>query len=126
MQNLKKIKDYIWISSPGYDNTIEEERSKTSKILYSRSRVSFLRMWAPGIHIEGEEYIFDKRLKGGFLRNFRYLGPRGEILFYFFFVLGVCTLFKNNLTRERAIESLLNDRNVYFKVDLPIEHRKIN
>ena len=87
MENLKKLKEYLWKNSPGYDHSIEEDRSKTSKILYSRSRVSFLRLWAPGIHIEGEDYIFDKRLKGGMFRNFRYFGPRGEILFYFFFVL---------------------------------------
>ncbi len=125
MENLRKLKEYLWKTSPGYDTSIEEERSKTSKILYSRSRVSFLRMWAPGIHIEGEDYIFDRRMKGGMLRNFRYFGPRGEILFYFLFVLAMSRLFKNNLTRENTIESVLNDRNVYFKVDLPLEDRKI-
>lgn len=125
MQNLIKLKEYLWKTSPGYDLSIEEQRSKTSKILYSRSRISFLRLWAPGIHIEGEEYIFDRRLKGGMLRNFRYFGPRGEILFYLFIVLAMSRLFTVNLKRENNIESLLNDRNVYFKVDLPFEDRKI-
>jgi hypothetical protein len=126
MQKLKYYRDWIFQRSPGYEKAIEEERSYTSKMLYARSRIGFTRIWAPGTHIEAEEYIFDKRLKGSFFRHFKYFGPRGEFAIYFITVVLLCKLVKNNLTRENNIESLLNDRNVYFKVDLPLEHRKIN
>ena len=94
-------------------------------MLYARRRVSFTRIFAPGIHIEAEDYIMDKRLKGGIFRHFRYFGPRGEILFYFGLVLGLRQLFLNNINREENIDSVLNDRNVYLRAELPFEDRKI-
>ena len=94
-------------------------------MLYARRRVSFTRLFAPGIHIEAEDYIMDKRLKGGILRHFRYLGPRGEILFYFVAVLAMRKLILNNLNREENIDSILNDRNVFLRLELPVEDRKI-
>ena len=125
MERVKKIKEWIFKHSPGYETTLEEERTKTSKILYARTRVSFTRMFAPGIHIEAEDYILDKRLKGGIFRHFRYFGPRGEILFYAFFVIVGTRILMNNIRREETIDSLLNDRNVYNRLALPFEERKI-
>jgi hypothetical protein len=95
-------------------------------MLYARSRVGFTRLWAPGSHIEAEGYLFDKRMKTGFYRHFRYLGPRGEITVYIIIALCLNRLVKNNLLRESNIETLLNDRNAYFKIDLPLEERTIN
>ncbi len=125
MDRIKKIKEWIFKRSPGYESTLEEERTKTSKILYARRRVSFTRIFAPGIHIEAEDYIMDKRLKGSTFRHFRYFGPRGEILFYSLLVIAGLRLFTNNLSRENNIDSLLNDRNVYNRIELPFEIRKI-
>lgn len=125
MDKIKKFKEYIFKHSPGYEPELEEERSKTSKILYARRRVSFTRLFAPGIHIEAEDYIMDKRLKGGVFKHFRYFGPRGEILFYALFALVCARIAKNNICREKSIDSVLNDRNVYLKVELPFEDRKI-
>jgi hypothetical protein len=125
MDKVKNLKEWIFKHSPGYETMLEEERTKTSKMLYARTRVSFTRLFAPGIHLEAEDYIMDKRLKGGFLRHFRYFGPRGEILFYFFAVLAASKIFVNNLNREDNIDSILNDRNVFFRLELPYEERKI-
>ena len=125
MDKIKNFRDWVIKNSPGYETHIEEERTKTSKMLYARRRVSFTRIFAPGIHIEAEEYIMDKRLKGGIFRHFRYFGPRGEILFYFGLVLGLRQLFLNNINREENIDSVLNDRNVYLRAELPFEDRKI-
>jgi hypothetical protein len=126
MERIKKTKEWIVKNSPGYENTLEEERTKTSKMLYARRRVSFTRIFAPGIHLEAEEYILDKRLKGGIFRNFRYFGPRGEFLFYFFFALCTSKIVLNNINRELTMNSILNDRNVYNSLELPFETRKIN
>ena len=125
MQKLKSLKQWIFQHSPGYEAHIEEERTKTSKMMYARSRISFTRVFAPGFHIEAEEYIMDKRLKGGMFRHFRYFGPRGEILFYFFLVLAASRLVRNNLQRENNIEEVLNDTNVFLRIDLSAEDRKI-
>jgi hypothetical protein len=126
MERIKKFKEWIVKNSPGYENTLEEERTKTSKMLYARRRVSFTRIFAPGIHLEAEEYILDKRLKGGIFRNFRYFGPRGEFLFYFFVALCASKVALNNINRELTMNSVLNDRYVYNSVDLPFDSRKIN
>ena len=126
MEILKKLKEYIIKNSPGYEAELTEERTKTSKILYARRRVSFTRIFAPGIHIEAEDYIMDKRLKGGMFRHFRYFGPRGEIIFYGLFTMTCVCIAKTNINREEALESVLNDRNVYLRLDLPYNYRKIN
>jgi len=126
METLKKFTQFIFKNSPGYEPEIDEERTKTSKILYARKRVSFTRLFAPGIHIEAEDYIMDKRLKGGILRHFRYLGPRGEILFYGLFAFSLMRLCRVNIDREHQIENLLNDRNVYLKINMSYSDRKID
>lgn len=122
---INQIRNTILKNSPGYEPHIEKDLSYTSKIMYARTKVGFSRLFAPGIHIEAEDYIFDKRLKGTFFKHWRYFGPRGELLFYFFFVLGMTTLFRNNLSRDENIENILNDREVYTKVDLPLNDRII-
>ncbi len=119
------MKEWIIKHSPGYENTLDEEKTKTSKILYARRRVSFTRLLSPGIHIEAEDYIMDKRLKVGMFRHFGYFGPRGEILLYFFTACFATRIMLLNLRRETNIESLLNDRNVFLKLELPVEERKI-
>jgi hypothetical protein len=125
MDQIRKLKQYIITNSPGYEKEIDTDKTYTTRMLFARRRVGFSRMMAPGIHIEAEDYIWDKRLKGGFFRHFRYFGPRGEILFYFFLVLATARFFRNNLSRAEEIESVMNDRNVYLKLNLDYEHRKI-
>lgn len=125
MDKIKSIKEFIFKHSPGYAHVVEEDKTKTSKILNSRSKFGFTRLFAPGMHIEAQEYLFDKRLKAGFFRHFRYLGPRGEFVWIALFVLGLNYIAKKNINREESVESVLNDRNVYFKVYLPKDQRKI-
>ena len=76
-------------------------------------------------HIENQDILWDKRLKGGFFRHTRYFGPRGELIFYSLALITAYRLIRNNLNRENNIDSLLNDRNVYYPVSLPYEMRKI-
>jgi hypothetical protein len=99
-----------------------------SKLLNSRKRVSFSTLFRPEnrFHIENEKIFWDKRFKGGFFRHNRYFGPRGEILFYFAVLFGTTNLIRNNLKREKNIDSLLNDRNVFYTACLPIEMRTIS
>ncbi len=126
MEQLKNFRDNIFKKSPGYVPEIDQERTKTSKMLYARKRVSFTRMFAPGIHFEAEDYIMDKRLKGGMFRHFRYFGPRGEIIWYGLATMALICVCKMNIKREENIEGVLNDNNVYLKLELPMESRKIN
>jgi hypothetical protein len=87
--------------------------------------LSFTRLFGPGFHIEGEGTIFDRRLKGTYMKHFRYFGARGELLIYALTILLMSRFIKRNFERQENIESLFNDRNVYFKVDLPSQYRKI-
>jgi hypothetical protein len=93
--------------------------------MYNRDRIAFSRIFGAGVHIEGEDVIFDKRLKLSMNRHMRYFGPRGEILIYLGLVLFMSRVLKNNFKREESIESTLNDRNVYLRVELPLEERKV-
>ena len=95
-------------------------------MLYNRDRVSFTRLFGAGFHIEGEKTLFDKRLKTAINRHNRYFGPRGEILFYAGLVYVMMTFLRNNLNREKSVESVMNDRNVYLRVNLPFSDRLIN
>jgi hypothetical protein len=94
-------------------------------MLYNRDRISFTRLFGAGFHIEGEKTLFDKRLKTGIFRHNRYFGPRGELLFYAGLVYLTTYFMKNNLKREQNVESLMNDRNVYLRVNLPLSDRLI-
>jgi hypothetical protein len=93
--------------------------------MYNRDRMAFTRIFGAGYHIEGEETMFDKRLKLSMNRHMRYFGPRGEMLIYLGAVLLVSRCLKNNFKREENIESVMNDRNVYLRVDLPLSERKV-
>ncbi len=124
MERIKKVTDWVFKHSPGYENELDQARTKTSKMLWARRRVAFTRVFAPGNHLEAESYIMDRRLKTGIFRHFRYLGPRGEFIVYFAVVLLARRVYLNNIYREHNIESVLNDRDVFLKVDLPVELRK--
>jgi hypothetical protein len=93
--------------------------------MYNRDRIAFTRLFGAGAHIEGEETIFDRRLKLSMNRHLRYFGPRGEILIYLGLVFVLSKIIKRNFLREESIESILNDRNVYLRLDLPLEQRKV-
>ena len=95
-------------------------------MLYNRDRMAFTRVFGPGSHIEGEKYIFEKRFRIPMNKHFRYLGPKSEILIYIGVVWMLTHLAKNNMLRENKLESVMNDRDVYLRVDLPLNQRKIN
>lgn len=59
------------------------------------------------------------------LKHFRYFGPRGELLWYTGLIVGSYWLIRNNINRENVIDSSLNDRNVFYRAELPAEMRKI-
>ena len=126
MDYLKRIKNTIITTAPGYDKHLGDDRTKTSKMLWARNKISFTSLFAPGMHIESEKEIWDRRLKGRIFRHFRYFGGRGEIIIYTIFILSLARLARNNLNRQGNIESLLNDRNVYNKIELPFNQRVIN
>lgn len=123
---IKEIFDKLIKLSPTYDEEIKKDRTKTSKLMYNRSRVGIHRLFGPGSHMEAEHSLFDRRLKMQMFRHFRYLGPKGELFFYFLVIVGFRKLINNNLQREENIESVLNDRNTFLKVDLPREYRKLD
>lgn len=77
-------------------------------------------------HFENEDIFWDRRMKAGYLRHNRYFGARGELFFLGLFLCGAYCFTRNNLSREKNIDSLLNDRNVFYSVSLPLEMRKIN
>ena len=93
--------------------------------MYNRRRLSFTRAFGPGFHIEGESSIFDRRLKGTYMKHFRYFGARGELIVYTLAIALMSRFIKRNFERQENIESMFNDRNVYFKVDLPFKYRQI-
>jgi hypothetical protein len=95
-------------------------------MLYNRRKLSFTRLFGPGFHIEGQDTVWDRRLKGTYFRHFRYFGPRGEFLIYAGVICLVSGFLKRNFKRQDNIEALFNDRNVFFKLELPYEKRKIN
>jgi hypothetical protein len=123
---LKEKADKLIKSSPTFDEATEKDRSRTSKLMYNRSRVGLHRVFGPGFHMEAEHYLFDRRLKLPMFRHFRHFGPRGELFVYFLVILGLKKMINNNLQREENIESLLNDRNTFFKVELPVKYRKLD
>jgi hypothetical protein len=124
MDAYKKIKDLILKYSPGADS-YKSDASYTTKIMYNRDRIAFTRLFGAGVHIENEDVLFDKRLKIPMNRHLRYFGPRGEILIYLGAVFLLSRMIKNNFRREEGIESLLNDKNVYLRLDLPFNERKV-
>ncbi len=126
MDKLKELRDKFIKSCPTYDENIHKDRSYTSKLLYNRSRVGLHRIFGPGFHMEAEHYLFDRRFKLPMFRHFRYFGPRGELFIYCIFILGLKKMIDNNIQREENIESLLNDRNTFFKADLPLNFRKLD
>jgi hypothetical protein len=119
MDFLKKIKNKIITDSPFYQKEAYMDTKKTSKLMWNRNRIAFTRLIGPGFHMEAEKSLFDKRFKLPMFRHFRYFGPRGELFIYFLVFCGVNRQIKNNIQRENNIDSLLNDRNTYFKVNLP-------
>jgi len=126
MEYLKNLREKLIKYSPTYDKTVYEDRSYTSKLMYNRSRVSLHRALGPGFHMEGEHSLFDRRFKLPMFRHFRYFGPRGELFIYFLLILGLRKIINNNIQREENIESLLNDRNTFFKLELPFDLRKLD
>lgn len=127
MEFLRNIRDKIVRNAPTFDkNALQEDRTFTSKLMYNRSRVGLSRALGPGFHMEAEHYLFDRRFKLPMFRHFRYFGPRGELLIYFLLVLGLKKLITNNLQREENIESQLNDRNTFLKLDLPAKYRRLD
>lgn len=125
MNYIIKGRDQLLKLCPTYESLSDSNRSYTSKVLYNRSRIGISRLFGAGFHMEGEHSLFDRRYKLPMFRHFRYLGPRGEIFVYFLLLVGITKLIKNNLKREENIESLLNDKNTYFKVELPLIYRKL-
>jgi hypothetical protein len=123
---LKDLTDKLIKSSPTYDEEVFKDRSRTSKLMYNRSRVGLHRVIGPGFHMEAEHYLFDRRFKLPMFRHFRYFGPRGELFIYFLLLVGIRKAVTNNLQREENIESLLNDRNTFFKVELPVSFRRLD
>jgi hypothetical protein len=93
--------------------------------MYNRDRIAFSRIFGAGVHIEGEDTIFERRLKVPMNRHLRYFGPRGEMLIYLGVVLLMSRCLKNNFYREESIESILNDRNVYLRLDLSLDDRTV-
>jgi len=126
MDKLKDLRDKFIRNSPTYDENIYKDRTFTSKLMYNRSRVGLHRVIGPGFHMEGEHSLFDRRFKLPMFRHFRYFGPRGELFVYFVVLLGLRKMINNNLQREENIESLLNDRNTFFKAELPLKYRKLD
>lgn len=94
-------------------------------MLYNRRKLSFTRVFGPGFHIEGQSVIFDRRLKGTYMKHLRYFGARGELLIYTLAIGFMSHFIRKNFERQENIESLFSDRNVYFKVELPYKYRKI-
>jgi hypothetical protein len=88
--------------------------------------MSFTRIFGSGVHIEAEKSLFDKRLKTTINRHNRYFGPRGEILIYIGLVWIATKFLRNNLLRDQTVESIMNDRDVYLRVNLPLSDRLIN
>ena len=126
LKTLKETADKLIKTSPTYDEEVFKDRTRTSKLMYNRSRVGLHRVFGPGFHMEAEHYLFDRRFKLPMFRHFRYFGPRGELFVYFLVLLGLRKVINNNLQREENIESLLNDRNTFFKVELPLKYRKLD
>lgn len=126
LKTLKETAEKLYKSSPTYDEEVFKDRSTTSKLMYNRSRVGLHRVIGPGFHMESEHYLFDRRFKLPMFRHFRYFGPRGELFVYFLVLLGLRKVVTNNLQREENIESLLNDRNTFFKVELPANLRRLD
>jgi hypothetical protein len=131
MESLKNLINKIVKNAPGYQQK-KADGSYTSyllanfsNMLYNRDRMSFTRLFGVGFHIEGEKTLFDKRLKTGINRHNRYFGPRGEILFYIGLVWIMTKFLRNNLTREQTVETIMNDRNIYLRVNLPYSDRLI-
>ena len=96
-----------------------------SQILNQRKRLSFTGIFTnEGFHMENEKSLNERRSKINIFRHFLYFGPRGEIIFYLIFLLGINRLIKNNLQREK-LEDHLNDNNTYLQLRLPIDKRVI-
>ncbi len=125
MEFLKNIKNKIITDSPFYQKEAYMDVKKTSKLMWNRNRIALTRLIGPGFHMEAEKSLFDRRFKLQMFRHFRYFGPRGELFIYFLIFLGFKELINNNIEREKNIDSLLNDKNTFFKVYLPIELKKL-
>ena len=126
MEFLKNIRNKIIKDSPFYQKEAYTDSKKTSKLMWNRNRIALTRLIGPGFHMESEKNLFDRRFKLPIFRHFRYFGPRGELFIYFIMFCGINRAIKNNLKREENIDSLLNDKNTYFKVYLPANLKKLN
>lgn len=124
MDTLKKIKHKFLKECPTYDESIEKQKGFTTKLLYNRSRIGINRLFGTGSHMEAEHTLLNRRLSTGMFRHFRYFGPRAELFVYFLVLVSLKRLINYNLQREKNIESLLNDRNTFFKIELPVKYRK--
>lgn len=114
MDKLDQIKKFIIETAPAYDK-IDLNKSYTGNLMQNRRRIGFTRIFYPDFHIEGDNKIFDRRLKNSVFKSFRYFGPRGEILWG----IGLALLYKsftlNNIKRE-SIEKHFLDKNVFYIV----------
>ena len=99
--------------------------SNYSQMLNHRKRLSFSGIFTnEGFHMENVKSINERRAKINIFRNFIYLGPRGEIFYYFILLLGINRIIKNNFKREK-LEQNLNDNNAFLQLRLPIDKRII-
>ena len=126
MDFLRNIKNKIITDSPFYQKEAYMDVKKTSKLMWNRNRIALTRLIGPGFHMESEKNLFDRRFKLPMFRHFRYFGPRGELFIYFLMFMGINRAIKNNIKREENIDSLLNDRNTYFRVYLPNNLKSLN
>lgn len=112
MEAIKKIKEYIIKTAPSYEN-IETKNTLTSKIIHYKHTIGFTRIFYPGVHLEGEVKIWERRFRNRMFKHWRYLGPRGEGLYIILAAYLIRRFVQKNLEREE-VDKLLVDRDTYF------------
>lgn len=115
LNELKNLKEKIIKNSPSYVDH-SSKKTLTSKLLNVRTKIGITKLFYPGSHIEGEVKIWDRRFKNHPFKFIRIFGSRGE-LFYIGLAFFIFKKYSSiNVERERIVE-LLNDRNVFMKID---------
>lgn len=112
MDKLRALKKAIVESAPSYDK-MYDNKTATGNIIQAKSKIGFTRVFYSGFHIEGDKKIWDRRFKTQMFKNFKYFGPRGELLWLFGALVIFRTFAENNMKREK-IDKHFVDRNVFY------------